>query len=432
MLINRRQALKTAAAFAVPFTYRLHAAAPSETVRHASFGADGQAHSDINAFASHKNFKLVAICDVDEKKLAARKEQFPEANTYTDWRELLEKEKGLDSVNVSTPDHMHAPIAMSAMNRGLAVYCQKPLTHTLYEARRLTEAAAEKKLVTQMGIQIHSHAEHRTVVKLVQSGAIGKISAVHSWMGKGWGDPTPLPDRADEVPATFHWNLWLGVAAERPFLGNNYYHPANWRKRIDFGTGTLGDMGCHILDPIFTSLGLKSPTAAKCSAGGFRHTNWGLDNRVEFTFPGTKLTTDTLTLTWSDGATRAPKEVLAQLGNVKPGGSGTIYVGEKGIIFSPYIDMPMLLPKDLGTVEKVPAENHYHQFVDAVRGVGKTSAPFSFAGPLTETVLIGCLAERFPDQKLDWDAKNLKVTNLADANNLIRKEYRKGWEVAGL
>lgn len=432
-MMNRRTALKTAAAFAVPFAFRL-SAAPGETVRHASFGAGGMALTDLKALATHTNLNLVAICDVDSDRLAACLKLFPNAKPYGDWRELLDKEK-LDSVNVSTPDHMHAPIAMSAMNRGLAVYCQKPLTHTLHEARKLTEAAAAKKLVTQMGIQIHSHEAHRTTVKLVQSGAVGKITAVHSWMGKGWGDPTPLPDRQDKVPETLKWDNWLGVAAERPFLAQDYYHPSNWRKRLDFGTGTLGDMGCHILDPIFSSLELTAPTSAKCSAGGIKFTNWGLDNRVTWTFPGTKHTAATVTLTWTDGAAKPDADLLAKYGVTKPGAAGTLYVGEKGAILSPYYATPSLLPAEQFkevVVEKVPSENHWHQFVDAVRGKGKTAAPFSFAGPLTETVLVGCLAERFPDQEIQWDAKALKVTNVAAANQFVKKEYRKGWDVEGL
>jgi predicted dehydrogenase len=348
---------------------------------------------------------------------------------------LLDKEKDLDSVNVSTPDHMHAPIAMSAMNRGLAVYCQKPLTHTLYEARKLAEAAEKKKLVTQMGIQIHAEEAHQTVVKLVQSGVIGKITMVHSWMGKGWGDPNPMPEKQYEVPKTLKWDDWLGVAAEHRFIGDTYYHPGNWRKRLDFGTGTLGDMGCHILDPIFSALQLTSPKAVICTAGGIKHTNWGLDNKVTWTFPGTKYTDDLVFLTWTDGDMKPDEVVLKRYGLTKPGGAGTLYEGEKGAIFSPYYATPQLLPaeqfKDV-KVEKVPGHNHWFQFVDAVRGMGKTEAHFGFAGPLTECVLLGCLAERFPNQRVAWDAKALKVPNLKEANQYIRKEYRKGWEVDGL
>ena len=219
--ISRRAALKrmAAAGLAAPFVFRTTAgAAPSETVRHASFGANGQALSDIEALTASKNLKLVAVAEVDLSRAAAVKKLFPDVTVYQDWRELLDKEKNLNSVNVSTPDHMHAPITMRAMQQGLNVYTQKPLTQTIYETRQLTKAAKDKKLVTQMGIQIHSHAVHKTVVALVQAGAIGKVKEVHSWSGKGWGDKNPRPDRSDPVPPELNWDDWLGVAAERPFI----------------------------------------------------------------------------------------------------------------------------------------------------------------------------------------------------------------------
>ncbi|MBO0700406.1 MAG: Gfo/Idh/MocA family oxidoreductase, partial [Zavarzinella sp.] len=256
--LTRRSALGAmAVTLAAPFAFRHYTkAAPSETVNHASFGASGQAWSDIQALAASKHFKLVAVADVDLNRVVQVKKRFPEVRVYQDWRELLDKEKSLDSVNVSTPDHMHAPITMRAMHRGLHVYTQKPLTQTIYEARQLPKAAADKKLVSQMGIQIHSAAEHRTIVAIIQSGAIGKVKEVHSWSGKQWGDKNPRPSRSDLVPNGLDWDGWLGVAAERPYIGDGYYHPGNWRKRLDFGTGTFGDMGCHILDPVYGSLAL--------------------------------------------------------------------------------------------------------------------------------------------------------------------------------
>ncbi len=263
--LTRRSALGAmAAGLAAPFVWRHTAgAAPSETVLHASFGASGMAWSDIGSLTASKNLNLVAVAEVDLARAADVKKRFPDVRVYQDWRELLDKEKDLNSVNVSTPAHMHAPITMSALHRGLNVYTQKPLTQTIYEARQLTKAAADKKVVSQMGIQIHSAAEHRTIVAIIQSGAIGKISEVHSWSGKQWGDRDPRPMRADPVPKGFDWDKWLGVAADRPFIGGEYYHPQNWRKRLDFGTGTFGDMGCHILDPVFMSLALTTPTSAR-------------------------------------------------------------------------------------------------------------------------------------------------------------------------
>jgi predicted dehydrogenase len=354
---------------------------------------------------------------------------------YTDWRVLLDKEKDLHSVNVSTPDHMHAPITMSAIHRGLHVYTQKPLTQTIYEARQLTRAAADKKVVSQMGIQIHSAAEHRTIVAVVQSGAIGKVKEVHSWSGKQWGDRNPRPQREDPVPKGFDWDKWLGVAAERPFIGAGYYHPGNWRKRLDFGTGTFGDMGCHILDPVFKSLALTAPTSVKSEGDQPNDDSWGLDNLVRYTFPGTKYTTDTLSLTWYNGTLRPPAEILKQAETPKVSDQGSIYIGTEGVTYSPYIAFPILLPAEKFKDAKLPrigGENHYLQFVEACRGNGTTSAPFSYSGPLTESVLLGCLATRFPKTTLQWDANKVSVTNEAKANRFVRKTYRKGWEVEGL
>ena len=224
--VTRRTAIRGLAAtgLAMPSVFRVHAAAPSETLYHASFGASGMAGADLHSLTASRHLKLVAVADVDLRNTAAIKDEFPDVRVYQDWRELLDKEKHLDSVNVSTPDHMHASITMRAMQRGLHVYTQKPLTQTLYEARQLTRTAREKKLVTQMGIQIHSHEIHRMVVATLQGNAIGKVKEVHSWSGKYWGDPNPRPDRSDPVPAELSWDSWLGVAAERPFIAG-YYHP---------------------------------------------------------------------------------------------------------------------------------------------------------------------------------------------------------------
>lgn len=435
--ITRRAALRRFAAtgFAVPFVFRLHAVAPSETVYHASFGAGGMAGSDIGSLTKSKHLKLVAVADVDQTRLDAIRKTFPDVHVYQDWRELLDKEKNLNSANISTPDHMHAPITMRAMQQGLHVYTQKPLTQTIYEARQLAKVAADKKLVTQMGIQIHSHEVHKTVAATVHEGAIGKVREVHSWSGKHWGDRAPKPERKDQPPATLNWDQWLGVAAERPFIGGGYYHPGNWRKRLDFGTGTFGDMGCHILDPVFTALALKYPRSVTSSGGAPNAYNWGLDAQVKYVYPGTKYTTETLVLHWYDGDARPPAEVKALLGKHKLNDQGSIYIGTKGVLYSPYIGPPVLLPEANFKEYKVPTQkgdNHYLQFVEACRGNGTTSTPFSYSGPLTECVLTGCLATRFPQTTLEWDAEKMTVTNVKEANAFVRRPYRKGWEVAGL
>jgi predicted dehydrogenase len=434
--MTRRAALKrlAAAGLAAPFVFRAHAAAPSETVYHASFGANGQALSDIHALTASKNLKLVAVAEVDLRRAADVKKQYPDVKVYQDWRELLDKEKNLNAVNVSTPDYMHASITMRAMQQGLNVYTQKPLTQTIYEARQLARVAAEKKLVSQMGIQIHSHEVHKTVVAVIQAGAIGKVKEVHSWSGKQWGDKNPRPDRKDPVPQELNWDFWLGVAAERPFI-KGYYHPGEWRKRLDFGTGTFGDMGCHILDPVFTSLALTAPKSVRSEGDAPNADSWGLDVQVQYVFPGTKYTTETLTLNWYNGHRLPPNEVKGLIGTRSLQDQGSIYLGTEGVLYSPYIAAPVLLPAEKFRDYKMPkpgADDHYLQFVEACRGNGKTSAPFDYSGPLTESVLLGCLATRFPKASLEWDAANLQVVNVKEANEFVRRRYRKGWEVEGL
>lgn len=435
--VTRRQALKSLAAstLAVPYVFRAHAtSAPSETVYHASFGSNGMALADIHSLSGSPHFKLVAVAEVDLRRAEQVKAQFPGIKVYQDWRELLDKEKNLTSANISTPDHMHAPITMRAMQQGLNVYTQKPLTQTIYEARQLTRYATEKKLVSQMGIQIHSHEVHRQVVAIIHDGAIGKVKEVHSWSGKHWGDNKPRPSRTDEIPEGFNWEFWLGVAADRPFI-KGYYHPGEWRKRLDFGTGTFGDMGCHILDPVFSSLELASPNFVRSNGGSPNDASWGLDSEVLYSFPGTKHTTETVTLTWYDGDRRPSAEVKSLIGDRALSDQGSIYIGTEGVLYSPYIAAPVLLPAEKFADYKKPnpgGQNHYLQFIEACRGNGQTSTPFSYAGVLTESVLLGCLATRFPQTKLEWDTNKLVVTNSREATRFVKREYRKGWEVEGL
>jgi predicted dehydrogenase len=436
--ITRRSALKAAAAAGIglPFVWRNYAGAqPNDTLNHASFGAGGMAWADLRAIAASRHVRLVAVAEVDANRTADVRRQFPNARIYQDWRELLDQERDLQSVNVSTPDHMHAPITMRAMAQGLHVYTQKPLTQTIHESRQLTRVARERRIVSQMGIQIHSHEAHRTIVEIIQGGAIGRVREVHSWSDKQWGATAARPDRRDNVPASLQWDKWLGVAADRPFIAG-YYHPGEWRKRLDFGTGTFGDMGCHILDPVFTSLALTSPRTVRATSGAPTADSWGLNCQVQYVFPGTRHTADTLTLNWYDGTQRPAMEVRQLIGQRQLHGQGSLYIGANGVLYTPYLaGPPILLPAERFADFRMPrpgSENHYVQFVEACRGNGRTSTPFDYAGPLTESVLLGCLSTRFQNATLEWDTARMEITNNRDATALVRRRYRKGWEVNGL
>ena len=387
------------------------------------------AKSDIGALTASKNVKLVAVSDVDKDRAAWIAKDFPDCKIYEDWREMFAKEK-FDSANISCPDHMHAVPTMRAIRMGKHVYTQKPLTQTIYEARQLTLAAKDKKIVSQMGTQLHSGAQHRTVVAAIHSGIIGKVKEVHSWSGKDWGDPADRPDKSDPIPKNLNWDLWLGVAEETPFLGGSYYHPGNWRKRLNFGTGTFGDMGCHILDPVYGSLGVGMPKAVKSVGEAPNKHNWPLNCEVQFAYPGSKYTTETATITWYNGKNRPPEAIAKLVEPHKIPLQGSIYIGTEGVLYSPYGEMPIAMNSDKKiTPEK--GSNHYLQFVDAVLGNGKTTAPFDYAGPLTEMVLLGCLSTRFQGVNLEWDAEKMVVTNHAAANKFVRREYRKGWAEEG-
>ena len=438
---NRRSFLKClgAAGAATPFFARnLLSAPPSARIRHASFGANGMAGGDMLAFAGLPNVQLVCAAEVDTARLDLLKKHVGngQVKVYQDWREMLDKEhKNLDTVNVGTPDHMHAPMAMSAMQLGLHAYVQKPLAHDIYEVRRLTETAREKKLVTQMGIQIHSAAYYRIGVAVIQSGAIGKIKETHSWSCKKWGDLTPRPDKSDPVPSTLNWDLWLGVCAARPFLAG-YYHPGNWRKRLDFGTGTFGDMGCHIFDPVFDALALTAPISIRSEGPSPNKWNWSVNSVIHYVFPATKYTEgQTVPVKWYDGDERPPKDVQALLGKHPMPDQGSIFVGTKGAMLLPHVAVPVLFPeaefKDY-KLPKQPGTSHNKQFIDAVAGTAKTSAPFDYSGPLTESVLLGGVATRFPHATLQWDAAKLEFANAPEANQILRRPYRQGWEVKGL
>ncbi|MEX0321792.1 MAG: Gfo/Idh/MocA family protein [Puniceicoccaceae bacterium] len=438
MKTSRRQFVKSTvvAGASLPLFNIVHGG-NSGVVRHASFGASGMALTDIKAFLRDEKFDLVAVAEVDDallKKLLALK---PDVRVYKDWRVMLKKEhKNLDSVNVSTPDHMHAAMAVSAMNLGLHAYVQKPLAQTVFEARRMAQIAKQKGVITQMGTQGTSSTYERLVVRMVQDGVIGKIKQVHLFSNKTWGDPEPKPDRKDPVPATLDWDMWLGIASKRPYI-DDYYHPDNWRKRLDFGTGTLGDMGCHIYSPMFASLDPKAPVSVKSVGGKPNGYNWAVDESFEYIFPGNQYTAgNTVKVTWCDGSLRPPAKYVDMFGDKMPD-QGGIYVGTEGIILAPHKQLPVPYPREKYAdfrYPKFPARDHYLDFLKAVRGEKvKPLADFhAYGGPLTETVLLGALSSHFPGETLEWDAAKLQFKKNKEANKLIRRKYRKGWEVEGL
>jgi len=457
-LLSRGTFIKsvTGAVLGAPFIARsLHAAEPSKVLRHASFGASGQAWNDIESIMSNPFVELVAVADVDLDKVARVRQAFPKARIYQDWRQLLDKEgSGLDSVNVSVPDHMHAPIAYSAMQLNKHVYCEKPLAHDIYETRVLTKLAKEKKVITQMGIQIHSLKVYRQAVAIVQSGVIGKVKEVHTWSNKKWGAAGAPPAARGPVPANLNWDLWLGTAQDRPFIPG-YYHPGEWRKRLDFGTGTFGDMGCHIFDPVFSALALTSPISLRSEGPSPDHWNWATNAVIKYTFPGTRFTANsTVDVTWYDGDRRPPREIQALIVSKKPKSEtaaksskaksptsielsqGSIIIGTAGVLHVPHVASPELFPENKFSDYKLPdikSTHHWSDWAEAIVGLpGKPEAPFDYSGPLTETVLLGSIAVRYPHTTLKWNSKDLKFDNETQANAYLRRTYRKGWEVTGL
>ena len=426
MSMNRRQFLATSGAAASALAFR--GQDPAKKLRHAAVGCGGMGGADLGAISGHPAIQVVALCDVDANNLASAAKKWPSAKPYRDYRKMFAEIAGeIDTVNVGTPDHMHAAAAMSAMNLGKHVYCQKPLTHDVWEARKLAEAARAKKVQTQMGIQVHSSREYRTAVRVIQDGAIGKVKEVHSWSNKMWGYKGPRPEGSDPVPPHLDWDLWLGTAPDRPFK-KSHYHPGNWRKWTDFGCGTMGDMSIHILDPIAGALALTQPKTILSESDVPPAESFATRNKVNYVFPGTKFTVDPFPLTWYDG------EAMPDLKGwpvEKIPDQGSMFVGEKGFMLLPHVAMPKLFGSGY-EIPKVEGSNHWHQWVDACLGKGTPSANFDYAGPLTEFVLLGVIANRVPGKLLTWQAADFKLEGSPEAAKLLRRTYRKGWEVEGL
>jgi len=425
------------AALAPSFLGKLNA---EGRLRTAHIGLGGMGMADLDAISSHDLVDVVALCDVDSEALAKAKALHPNAKIYADYRVLLkELEDEIDAVVVSTPDHTHAPASLMAMKMDKPVYCQKPLTHHVSEAREMKKMAEKKNLITQMGIQVHSFYDYKLATLLIQSGIIGKVNTVRAWSPKNWGFDGPEPTGSDPVPASLDWNLWQGTAPERPYK-EGYYHPGNWRKVMDYGCGTLGDMGVHIFDTPYNALELDVPETIinECR----QPTGFGFPehNTVTYEFLGTKHTAEKLKWVWYDGvgAPANHPDLVLPNGEKLPD-QGAMFMGEKGRLLLPHFQqLPRLIVDgeykemdiesfNLGAPVKdydSESKKHYHQFVDACLGKDECSAPFSYAARLTETILLGVIAGRFPNQTLHWDSKKARFAE-KEANQYLDGKYRK-------
>lgn len=443
--------------------------APSDKVNIAGIGCGGKGWSDLTSSWNKGAENIVALCDVDFNIAKDAVKKWPDAKRYADFRELLEKEKGIDAVTISTPDHTHATIAMAAMSLGKHVYVQKPLTHNIFEARLLSQTAKDKKIVAQMGNQGASGDGVRKMQDWYNAGIIGKVNEVHVWTNRPvWPQGIPVPGGKHDIPANLNWDLWLGPAAKMDYNPN--YHPFKWRGWWAFGTGALGDMGCHLLDPPIRVLGLGKPTEVECSVGSVFLKDWNAEyipegcppsSIVNLKFDASPKNKSAVKLTWYDGGLRPPHpdginadEIMGDA----DGTNGVIMIGSKGIMICGTYGM---LPKVFKKGKQVPeselpaakiarvegnAGGHQTQWVNAIKaGYDNAilSSGFDYAGPFTETVLMGNLAIRsymmregegnkttYPGRKkLLWDGADMRITNFDAANQFVKREYREGWHL---
>lgn len=439
--------------------------APSDKLRIAGIGAGGKGESDLSSFAKSPNVSIVALCDVDDRQSVKSRKNFPNASYYQDFREMLEKEKNnIDACSISTPDHTHAVATMAAMQLGKHVYTQKPLTHDIYEARMLTEAAKKYKVVTQMGNQGGSGDGVRKAKEIVDAGMIGDVHTAHAWTNRPvWPQGIPTPTGKFDIPKELNWDLWQGTAKSIDF--NPAYLPFNWRGWWAYGTGALGDMACHIMDPIYRILPILYPDSVECSIATIWSKMWDdsqnpdacpASSIIHLNYPKTN-GKGNIKVSWHDGGLlpQRPDELLPEeaFGNWD---GGVLLLGTKGkLLLDCYGDNPRLLPTKLMKEKTIPKEKikrvpegHYLQWVNAcIAGYGnaQTSSPFEYAGPFTESILIGNLAIRsfllknpagkgwndkwLGRKKLLWDAKNMKITNFDEANQFVKREYRDGWKL---
>lgn len=417
---------------------RPRAKSPNEKLNVGIIGCGGKGASDAEGVAGEN---IVALCDVDENTLNRAAKKYPGAKLYRDYRKMLEQQKDIDAVTVSTPDHQHAPAAMMAIKLRKHVYVQKPLTHSIYEARQLTLAARKYKVATLMGNQGHSSEESRAFCELIWAGAIGPVREVHCWTNRPiWPQGRNRPDGSDPVPANLDWDLWLGPAPFRPFKAaypdgkKPVYHPFAWRGWWDFGTGALGDMACHVMDAANWALKLGHPTSVEAeTSGGTAEMapDWSV---IRYEFPARR-EMPPLKLVWHDGGKKPAPELLGLKPADKFTDNGLLFIGDKGkLTCATYGSSPRFTP-DSKTQEfpKAPkllprSAGHYEEWIAACKGAPNTGANFDYAGPFTEMVLLGNLAVR-AGKKIEWDGPNLRARNAPEVAQYIRREYRKGWSL---
>ena len=469
---NRRDFIKTGAlataAFMIVPRHVLGRGyvAPSDRLLIAGIGVGGKGHSDIAMFDKSGKANIAFLCDVDEKRAAASVKAFPKAKFYKDWREMLDKEhKNIDAVSVSTPDHNHAIQAFAAMQLGKHVFVQKPIAHDVYEARILTEAAQKYKVVTQMGNQGASNDGTRIMKEWHEEDLIGNVHTIYAWTDRPvWPQGIPWPTKKAEIPKGLDWDLWLGTSQKKDYVEKLV--PFNWRGWWDFGTGALGDMGCHLMETPFSILNLKYAKDVQCSVGsvyvdefkkGYFPDSCPPSSHVTLTFPKTNKTNGDVTLHWMDGGIQPTRPLELEPNEIfGDGGNGTLFIGTKGkMMCDTYGLNPRLLPltrnENIKVAQKYArveggSDGHYKQWVEAaIAGYGKheLSSPFEIAGPLTEALLVANLAirgydihkevlgeETYPGQsvKLLWDHQNMKITNFDEVNQFVKRDYREGWK----
>jgi len=448
-VIGRRNFMKASAAAAAlamapPGLLR---AAPNEKLNVAGIGVGGMGGHNISQCGSEN---IVALCDVDVGGYAAHTiKKYPKAKVYSDYRVMLDKQKDIDAVIVATPDHSHAVIAMAAMQRGKHVYVQKPMAHSIEEARRMTGAARKNKVMTQMGNQGHSGDGVRLICEWIWDGAIGPVREVHAWTNRPVWSQSIEGDRPAEkpkAPGSLDWDKWIGPAAMRPY--HPTYHPGTWRAWCDFGTGSLGDLGCHILDPVFWALKLGNPVSAEGNISTYWHGLWKKTEAKNEQFPRSTIVRyefpargemPPVELTWWDGGMMPPRPKQLEEGR-KMGDSdgGVLFMGDKGVLMCGcYGRGARLIPETRmkaykrpdPSIERVPGGRHEQDWIRACKTGKPAGSNFDYAGPFTESVLMGNLAIRFPNRKLLWDSKKLEVTNDKDANSYVRRTYRDGWSL---